>query len=194
MAESLPLYGPGYTISEDRYGNLVDTSASLTERWCALGVSWRIDSGYKTLAADGNYLVITFTTPATGRVFYNFATVNKSGNECIKSLFEGCTVANGTAVTPVNYNRSITTACPLTAVKVGLSTDGSPCTITGGTEMFISLVPGTAQGNSRPGGSSQLAGVVILKQNTVYALKVMAKGGAATLAADVGMGYIATAL
>lgn len=180
----------GSTIEYDRQGNEIDKCSSITERYCNLGIAWRIDSGYKSLAADGNYLTITFTTPATGTVFYNFAGVEKSGNECIKSLIEGCTVSGGTAATPVNFNRNSANVCPLTNVKVGLSTDGTPTTITGGTEMFVSLVPGTAQGNSIPGGSSQLAGVIVLKPSTVYALKIAAKGGAVTLAANVGMGIV----
>lgn len=39
------------TIKKDRNGELCDASASLTERWCRAGKAWRIDTGYKTLAA-----------------------------------------------------------------------------------------------------------------------------------------------
>ena len=192
MPESTPLYGPGYTIAKDRFGNLVDISGSLTERACINGYQWRIDSGYKTLVADGSYMTITFTTPAAsaGTCLYSFANVNKTGNEVVVSLFSGPTIAGGTTATPFNFNENVSTACPLTAVKVGLSTDSTPTTITGGTERYISLVPGTAQGNYKPGGNAALTGEAILKPSTVYAVKFVAKGGSATIAADVTMSIV----
>lgn len=189
--ENTPLYGPGYTVSKDRYGNLADISASLTERWCALGLSWSMTTGYQSLANAADYAYVTFKTPATGRIFYNFARLEKSGNEIVKSLIEGCTATAGTAITPRNYEREVGDAsCPVTAVSFGMS--ASSQTLTGGTEIFPSLATGSAQGASIPGGSSQLQGVVLLKKNTVYALKLLAKG-AATFSASVGFGYIATA-
>lgn len=189
MPEATPLYGPGYTIAKDRFGNSVDVSGSLTERACINGYQWRIDTGYKSLGADGNYLTITFTTPAAsvGTCLYTFSAVNKTGSEVLVSLFTGPTIAGGTAFTPYNFNENISTACPLTAVKVGLSTDGTPTTITGGTEKFISLIPGTAQGNYKPGAAAGTLGEIILKPSTVYATKIAAKGGAVTLAADISI-------
>lgn len=54
----------------------------------------------------------------------------------------------------------------------------------------MSLIPGTSTPATKVGGSSRQQGLVILKQNTVYSVKILAKGGAATLAANVGIGYI----
>lgn len=178
------------TLGKDRNGRIVDHSASITERWCNAGLAWRIESGYKTLADSGDYLTIAFKTPETGQVYYNFATVDKSGNELVKSLIRAPAISGGSVTVAQNFDDNIDGAlCPVTDILVGLSTDTTPCTITGGTELFVSLVPGTAQGNSKPGGSSQLQGVIKLRKNTVYALKVLAKG-AATLAANIGFAYI----
>jgi hypothetical protein len=181
-------FNPGYTISKDRYGNLVDTDASLTERFCIIGYAWRIDTGYVTLAADAAYTLINFKTPATGRCFYNFSTVDKSGAEVVAALIRGGTVAGSpVAATAYNYNEEIADAsCPLTSVSVG-------GTVTGGTERFTSLVPGDANPSSKPGGASRQQGLIILKQNTVYSLKLLAKGGAVTLAANIGVGYVPSA-
>lgn len=181
---------PGYTISKDRFGYLADVSASITERWCNNGFAWSMSTGYQSLAALNDYAYITFKTPATGRIYYNFATLEKSGNEIVKSLIEGCTATAGDAITPRNFEREIGDAsCPVTLVSFGKSTSSQ--TIANGTEIFPSLAAGTAQGNSIPGGSSQLQGVVKLKKNTVYALKLLAKG-AATFSASIGFGYIAS--
>jgi len=178
------------TIKKDRKGELCDASASLIERWCRAGKMWRIDTGYKTLAALNDYATITFKTPATGVIYYNFAGLSKSGNEIVKSLIEGCTISGGTVTAPKNFNRNIPdSACLFTAIKVGLSTDATPTTITGGTEIFPDLAAGTAQGKSIPGEQSVLSGVLILKNNTVYALKLLAKG-AATFAAYVGIAVV----
>ena len=65
-------------------------------------------------------------------------------------------------------------------------------TITGGIERFVSLVPGDSNPSSKPGGASRQQGLIVLRQNTVYAVKFLAKG-AATLAANIGFGYIASA-
>ena len=187
--ESSP-FGPGFSIEYDRFGNLVDFSASITERWCQIGYSWRIDTGYVSLASTGDYSSINFTTPATGQAFYNFSGIDKTGNELVISLFEGTTYSNGSATTPKNYNRNIAdNTCTLTNVKTGNS--ASSGTFTGGVEMFISLVPGTAQGNTKPGGASQSQGVLILKKNTNYTIKIMCKG-ATTLAGFIAVGIVNT--
>lgn len=187
MAEDLPLYAPGYSLSADRYGDIVDMAGSLTERFCLIGSIWRIETGYVTLAADGAYQLVTFTTPATGRCFYGFATVDKSGVEVLKSLIRAGTVTGGTATTGFNYNDTVSDAsCPLSDIKVG-------GTITGGTERFVSLVPGTSNPSVAPGGNSQGQGFITLRQNTTYSLKLLAVGGAVTLAANIGITYIATA-
>lgn len=186
MPEALPIYGPGYTISKDRYGNLVDSASSLTERHCLLGLGWRIDTGYVSLA-DAAYASITFKTPATGRVFYSFSTADKSGAEVVVSLFRSPTIAGGSTATPSNFFDDIDPAtCPATDIKTGV-------TISGGTEQFISLIPGTSNPSSKPGGSSSLQGVLVLRRDTVYAVKFLAKGGAVTMAANVGFSYVATA-
>lgn len=164
-------------------------TVSLTEKLADLGYIWRIDMGYKSLGANGNYASIHFHTPVTHRVFYTFAQADKSGSELVISLIQGGTFAGGTAFTPYNYNEDdpIESACPLTDVKVGLSTDATPTTITGGTESYVSLVPGTAGGNQKPGGDARRQGIIVLKRDTDYTVKMLAKG-ALTFAAHVAMG------
>lgn len=184
--EVLPIYTPGFTISKDRFGNLVDISSSLTERECLLGIAWRIDTGYVSLA-DAAYASITFKTPAIGRVFYNFSTADKSGAEVIVSMFRSPTIAGGSPATPNNYFDDIDPAtCPVTDIKTGV-------TISGGSERFISLMPGSSNPSAKPGGSSSLQGLLILRRDTVYAVKFLAKGGAVTMAANIGFSYNATA-
>lgn len=185
--DSSPLYAAGYTLARDRYGHIADMAASLTERFCLLGHIWRIDTGYVSLAADGDYELVTFTTPSTGRCFYGFATVDKSGVEVIKSIVRGGTVSDGTSATGYNYNEDTDDSdCPLSDITIG-------GTISGGTERFISLVPGTSNPSAAPGGNSQGQGFITLKQGTTYSLKLLAEGGAVTLAANVGITYIAEA-
>lgn len=164
-------------------------TVSLTEKLSDLGYVWRIDTGYKALAANGDYASIHFHTPLTHRIFYGFAQVDKSGSELVISLVQGGTFAGGTAFTPYNYDEDdpIEDVCPLTGVKIGLSTDGTPATITGGTERFISLVPGDSNPSSKPGGNARAQGIIILKRDADYTIKMQAKG-ALTFAAHVAMG------
>jgi len=174
-------------MRKDRSGKIVDVSASLAERWCRAGFAWMLSSDYKSLTASGDYATITFKAPILGIVYYNFSGIDKSGNEIVKALYEGCTVSGGAALIARNFNRNVADAtCPLSSVKFGLSTDATPCTISGGTRIFPGLVPGSAQGNSIPAGSSAMVGVVPLKPDTIYAVKFEAKG-AATFAAHVGL-------
>jgi hypothetical protein len=84
-----------------------------------------------------------------------------------------------------NYNDNIADAtCPFVDAKTG-------GTYTGGTSRFFSLVPGSSTPASKVGGASRQQGVIILQPNTIYALKISAKGGAVTFAANVGVAYIA---
>ena len=182
--EHLPLYTPGFSISKDRHDHLVDMAASLTERYCVTGDTWRIDTDYITLASAGSYHLVTFTTPATGRCYYGFAEVSKTGAEVMPSLLRAPVVSGGTPAIGFNYNDEIPDSnCPLINI-----TNGG--TYTGGVERFKSLLPGDANPANRLGGNSRSASLIILRQNTTYALKLRAVGGAATIAAHVGIVYL----
>lgn len=164
-------------------------TVSLTEKLADLGYIWRIDTGYKSLGANGNYASIHFHTPVTHRIFYTFAQADKSGSELVISMIQGGTFAGGTAFTPYNYDEDdpLESICPLTNVNVGLSTDSTPTTITGGIERFISLVPGDSNPSSKPGGDARRQGIIVLKRDADYTIKMLAKG-ALTFSAHVAMG------
>lgn len=181
-----PLFEPGLHLMYDRYGNIVDPSASLIERACILGLAWRIDTGYTTLAADGDYTLINFKTPATGTCYYTLASIDKSGNEVIVSLIRAGTVAAGTEGVGFNYDDNVTTACPLTDITLG-------GTVADGVERFESLLPGTGTPATKTGGTSRALGLIKLRPDTMYSVKLLAKGGAVTLAGNVGIAYYPTA-
>ena len=181
MAEGT-LFGPGSTSRIDRHGRTYDGLMSLEERFTSLGLSWRIDTGYVTLASLGDYASISFKTPATGRCRYTLAGVDKSGGEVVVSLVEGGTVTGGTAFSPYNLDWDVgTTGSPFTDVKTGV-------VLSGGTERFPSLVPGTANPSTKPGGSLGEVAALHLSNGKVYTLKFLAKA-AVTMAAHVVIGY-----
>ena len=177
---------PGFTLAIDRGGKLVDICANITERWIELGYAWRIGDGYKTLAATTNKRLITFKTPAAGNIYYAFADIQKSGSELTVILNEGGTVAGGAAITPLNLNRALTTVNPFTYILGGLSTDGTPMTVTGGVVFPAKMLPGAAAGaSSMPGCGSTGAVFIRLKNDTVYTIVMEAIGGAVTCTAMV---------
>ena len=176
----------GSTLHFDRFGNVVDISASLNERSSLLSRMWRLEIPYTVLSADGIYATVSFRTPATGQVIYNLSDVQKTGNEVIVSLEEGGTYAGGTAFIPQNMNFNAD-SCPLTATAYGVS---PTATLSGSTKRASKLVPGSAQGNVVPGGDSVGQGFFILIPNTVYTLKLLAKGGAVNVAANFTIVYL----
>lgn len=182
-------FQPGYAVIYDDDGNLVDRCASIPERLVELGQVWRIGTGYVTLANAADKLFLSFKTPATGHCHYLFSTLQKSGGEVVFTLNEGGVLTNGITTIAYNMNRDVATACPLTAIKYGLSTDGSPVSVTGGTDAPPNMMPGAAGGNSRPGGTASGSPFIHLKNNTVYTLVCEAKA-AATMTAfvDISVG------
>lgn len=176
----------GSTLHFDRFGNVVDISASLNERSALLSRMWRLELPYSVLSADGIYGTISFRTPATGQIIYNISDIQKTGNEVIATLEEGGTYSGGTAFVPLNFNFAAD-SCPLTAVAYGVS---PTATLSGSTIKASKLVPGAAQGNVVPGGNSIGSGFFILKPSTTYTLKLLAKGGAANVAANFSVVYL----
>ena len=174
------LYNPGFSGLIDTYGREADCSASLSERAVCQGLVWRIGTGYQELVAKNDKLFLSFKTPTAAQcddIHYGFSTINKSGDEVIFTLNEGGVLTNGTTTTALNLNRVIgDTGCLITAIKYGKSTDTSPVSLAGGTDLPYNLLPGTAGGNSRPGGTSSGAPFIKLKYDTVYTVVFIAKG------------------
>lgn len=149
---------------------------TVPERCIYQGHSYRVGTGYQTLSV-GQYASVSFVTPATGYSQYAFSIIGKTGNECLVTLIEGGEYTGGSTATPWNINRIIGDAnCPFTCKSGGA--------IANGLAAPDYLIPGTAQGNVKPGGSSESPANILLKQNTRYTLKITAKGDV-TLAAII---------
>lgn len=183
MAENNPLYEPGYSLQVDGNGNIFDGSLDFVERHSRIGNVWRLETGYISIAA-GASTYITFTTPATGDCLYRLSSVDKSGDEVVKSLVRAGTLVGGTASVGFNENENIAdTECPLTSVYIG-------GTLTGGTERFISMAPGTSLGSSQAGASARSEGYITLKKSTQYSLKLTSVTGAATITSHINILYL----
>ena len=169
-------YQPGYTVEYNAHGQLIDKCASIAERMVDLGEVWRMGTGYQSLSGAAVKLFLSFKTPVTGHSHYMFSTLQKTGGEIVFTLNEGGVLTNGTTNTAYNLNRDTATACPLTAMKYGLSTDGSPVSLAGGVNAPPNMMPGASvAAASRPGGTSSGAPFIHLKNDTVYTLVCEAK-------------------
>jgi len=171
-------------IQEDLY---VTVMATYKEIEILRGETWRFSSAYRTVTATNGYLTMSFTTPATGQVTYNFAAISKTGNEAIVNLIEAGTYVDtgSTLLTGYNFNRNIATSCPIIDMKVGLLTGGT--TIASGTSLSEDMVPGTSQGNLRAGGTASSGSLVFLKPATRYTLKILSVSGAMTVTANIDL-------
>jgi len=175
-------------LGDKRYAS---AGADLADIYLLNGWSWDVATDYQSLSAAAEYETIHFVTPATGTVLYAPLKLDKTGNELVVSLVEGGTFVPGTAatITPRRENRKRGDAnSPWGTILLGNST-GTGTTITGGVQLIPSLVPGTAQGNSKPPATSSAAGVKILENGTGYTVKILAKG-AATMAALLSIVHI----
>lgn len=170
----------GYTIGSthafDEDGCLIDIRSTLLEGYASVGHAWFVGIPYTSLALTGDYATLKFHTPATGRVLYAFAKIDKTGDELLVTIIEGGTYVGGSPVTPYNLNRIYTGDCPFTAIVSGVSTGGA--TITGGTAAPEVLVGGasTGLGGAKPGGSTEGGTFLTLKNDTDYTLKITARG------------------
>lgn len=169
--EDVSVFGHGgFTRALDREGHFCDIAETMIERYSNQGEVWRIGSEYQSLEADGDSYTLHFKTPLTGISLYGFSSIAKTGNELLVTLIEGGTYSEGSEITAWNLNRIIGDSnCPFTLLKKG-------GTIANGTSAPSNMIPGTAQGNIKPGGASEGSGFILLKANTEYTLKVTAKG------------------
>ena len=172
----------------DRFGNLIDPSDTITERYSLAGYAWRMTFVRQASLADGVYGTISFLTPTTGRVFMQWGDISKTGYEIEYSIIEGGTYSGGTTLTPRNYNRVYPDTSPFQDCYYGVS---PTATLTGGTAFSDDIIPGTSQGNVKAAAATQQSGVITLKQNTRYTYKCLVIGGATTLAYFVNAIYVA---
>lgn len=160
-------------ILNDGYASTICT---IPEKASLAGLAYRVGTGYVSLTV-GQYASINIITPATGNNIYSFSSIDKTGNELQVTLMEGDTYTGGSNAPLWNYNRIIGDDNPPYVCKTGGTT-------TGGKAAPIRLIPGVAQGNSKPGSSSESASGIVLKTNTSYTLKITAMGDV-TLAAFI---------
>jgi len=182
----------GSTISLDRYGNVVDVSGSLAERYTFLGVVWRLSLRRTALSGAGIYATLSFTTPDSGLILLASANVEKTGNEVEFDLIEGGTYEGGTIEEAVNPNRHAVSTYSLVSPLVDSYYGVSPtATLTGGINIGSYLLTGESQGNIKPGGASAME-PYILSKSTRYTL-VMTALGATTVESRALMAYLSSA-
>ena len=169
-------------VSEVKLNNngYVTLTAGIQEKCIYCGNSYRVGTGYVVLAVN-EYATINLVTPTDGCSSYAFSMIEKTGNELLVTLVEGGTYSDGINAPLWNINRITGDANPPFVCKTG-------GTIVGGLEAPPKLIPGTASGNSKPGGSSESPANIILKPGTSYTLKITAKGNV-SLTAIVVLSY-----
>lgn len=145
-----------------------ETAISFPDCTVLAGKAWRI-GGYFPNVAVGEYVTLHFHTPADKRTLYQFSQIGKTGGDIGITLIEGGTYTNGSGIAPWNLNRHYRDGvCLLTDVFSGVS---PTTTISGGIVAPLNYVGGQAQGNQKPGGSSE-GGFVCLEGDTDYTLKI----------------------
>lgn len=155
-------------------GYISNVTADYTVLLSELGCFWRIGTGYVTLTT-GQYASVSFVTPNSDPLQYQFSQVSKTGNEVLVTLVEGGDYTGGTPVSTWNVNRIVGDANPpINPISGG--------TLTGGIEAPPRLIGGNAGGNDKPGGNYESSVCITLKPNTRYTLKLTAMGDV-TLAA-----------
>jgi hypothetical protein len=145
-----------------------DTTLTFAECTITAGKGWRIGKFFSGITKDA-YATIHFHTPANKKTLYQFSSIGKTGGEVGITLVEGGTYSGGSALLPWNMNRRYKdSVCDLTDIEYGTS---PTTTISGGIEAPPNYLGGAAQGNQKPGGSSE-GGFLYLDADTDYTLKL----------------------
>lgn len=153
------------------------------------GAVWRVNSTPLVIPAAGNYLGLSFRTPMTGYSIYQLANFAKTGDELQVEFVIGGTIAGGSALSITNLNHNyLAVPSPFTELKFGLSTAGY--SVTGGVTAPGSFIPGIASGLNQLGSTASQAGIVVLKPDTVYCLKIIALGTNTKVAAWANLAWI----
>ena len=165
-----------------------DVGVDFGEYLTFTGESWRFASTPISITGPTAYLGLTFRTPPGNnyKSIYRFASYFKTGDELLNALIESPT-PGGTqpAFTFTNLDQTSTEVCPFTTLAFG-----SALTLTGGTTLTTSFVPGLGVGASQMGSAIQSTGFMVLKPDTLYGLKVQALGGATKISIVLNMSSI----
>lgn len=151
-----------------------DVALDFDEYLTLSGCSWRFAMPPLTITSP-NYIAVTFRTPASTKYksIYRFISYFKTGDELVNTLLEGPTTGGvGLPYTLINLDQTNTDVCPFTNLLYN-----NAMTLTGGTEITSSFVPGLAVGATQPGSAIQASGLMILKPDTLYGVKIQASGG-----------------
>lgn len=165
-----------------------DVQVGMLEYQNTIGNIWASCSGLKTFETPGYYAMSTIT-PATGYVVIAAYEFEKSGDEIIFSIIEAPTTWSGSSPMTVtgNMNRNVIKANPFIWTD-GISTSG--LTLSGGTEFCLTLLGGTAQGQSLASSVGSSGKIVVLKPSTRYAFKMLALGGATKVTLRAWLSHI----
>lgn len=154
-----------------------------------VGSLYRLGTGLVNLTTSGQYAAICFTIPLGDTAVYRFATIDKTGDELLITLVEDCTYSGRDIIVPWNINRRFRSKQPLIVnARSGISVGVNPIVVTGGLEAPPRLLPGGAQGASKPGGGAESAGYIPLNPGSTYALKITALGSDTKLTAIAEIG------
>lgn len=117
-----------------------------------------------SVTVDGAWS-LAITTPADQYTHFKPTSIAVSGGPVVVSFTEGDTFEGGSAATPRNRNRTLTSPDSSTVVcKTGVTPGGA------GTTLFTSVIPGITTGSTRIGAGSSAAEEFVLKPSTVYIL------------------------
>ncbi len=132
------------------------------------GVAYSAALVFDLVAAGVSYMEMV--TPVTGYVHFRPETIETSGPLILAQLIEAPTLTTGsTAVVPLNRRRLGTPNVSSLVLK------SDPTAVSGGAIIDQTLVGGTS-GKSAGGGSASNNAEWVLKQDTVYAVKVTNSG------------------
>ena len=125
---------------------------------------------------NGNTYAISILTNATKQVHFKTEKLASSGEKISIGLQEGVTIAGGSAVIPINHNRTSTKTSSV-VVKTGVTLS------TAGTTVSVGYIGGgTGVGGNSNGGDSSVSNEYILKTSTNYGVVIVNNGvGASTV-------------
>lgn len=165
-----------------------DVSIGMQEYESTSGNVWVINSGLVTGLATPNYHWISFLTPSTGYNVLIGWDISKTGDDLQTQFISGPTITGtpGSTVTTANFNQVINKACPFT-VQASLS---SAATLSGGAVLDGMYLGGLSQGNYSAANAQTTGEIVVLKNSTLYAVKVTALATATKFMGRIILGNI----
>ena len=153
--------------AQDKFAHFIGVSDN-DHKYIHEGKGFSIRGNTGSLTAGSGVYYVTFTTPSNGTgkyVHLRPVGLFSTANIMLAEIHEGSTAGTaGSAVVPLNLNR-MSSKTALTTVTAGSGT------VTDGTQI-AQLMAGAGGGGNNSGGGSGTVAERVLKQNTVYTLKV----------------------